>query len=272
MTSATSAAPAPALPGRTVGDLWRFRMLAATLARHHLLLKYRNSLLGFVWTLLGPLGNMVVLVMVFSFIVRIPLERYWAFLLSGYFVWVFVQHVVGASTTLFRDYSALRRSVAFPNEVVILGAAGARMAEFLAELALIVGVLSVFHHGGLPLAFVALPALIALQCVLVFGLTLPLATLSLLYHDVEHALPIGLGLLFYASPVFYPASMVPEAVRHLYLLNPVAGLLTMYHQVLYEGRLPELAPLLLTTGTSVALLLAGYAFFNRHRGVLPEIA
>ena len=259
-------------PGETLGGVWRFRMLAATLARHHLILKYRASLLGFVWTLLSPLGSMAVLILVFSFVVRIDVERYWAFLLSGYFVWVFVQHVVGASTNLFREYSALRRSIAFPNEVVILGTGGARLVEFLAELALILVVLSIFHHGGVPASVVVLPGLIVLQAVLVFALALPLATLALLYHDVEHALPIGMGLLFYASPVFYPAELVPEVARPAYLLNPIAGLLTMYHDALYSGRFPDPGLALVTTASSLVLLVVGYAYFNRHRDVLPEIA
>ncbi len=257
---------------RTLVDVWRFRMLVVTLARHHLILKYRNSLLGFVWTLLGPLGNVIVLVLVFSFVVKIPIERFWAFLLSGYFVWVFIEHVVSASTELLRDYSALRRSVAFPNEVVVLGSVGARLVEFVAELALIVVVLSVFHHHTVPAAYIVLPGLVAIQAVLVFGAALPLATLALLYQDVEHALPIGLGLLFYASPIFYPAAMVPDVVRPLYLLNPVAGLLTLYHDVLYSGRFPSLGLAATTTATSSILVLLGYGYFNRRRGVLSEIA
>jgi ABC-2 type transport system permease protein len=246
-------------------------MLAATLSRHHLILKYHASLLGFGWTLLSPLGSITVLVLVFSFVVRIDVERYWAFLLSAYFVWVFIQHVVGGSTGLFRDYAALRRSIAFPNEVVLLGAGGARMVEFLAELVLVLVVLATFHHRGVPASFVVLPGLIVLQALLGFALALPLATLALLYHDVEHGLPIAMGFLFYASPVFYPAEMVPETVRWVYMLNPVAGLLTMYHEALYGARFPDPALALTTTVTVLVLLVAGYAYFNRHRGVLPEL-
>lgn len=247
-------------------------MLTVTLARHHLILKYQASLLGFVWTLLSPFGSMAVLILVFSFVVRIDVERYWAFLLSGYFVWVFIGHVVGASTNLFREYSALRQSIAFPNEVVILGAGGARLVEFLAELVLVVAALAIFHHNGVPTSFVAIPGLVVLLGVLVFAITLPLATMSLLHHDVEHALPVVMGLLFYASPVFYPAALVPEAVRPFFLMNPIAGVLTMFHDVLYDGRFPDPWLMLATSFTALVLLVAGYAYFNRHRRVLPEIA
>lgn len=259
-------------PVSTAADVWRFRLLATTLARHHLILKYGNSLLGFVWTLLAPLGNILVLVFVFSLVVRIPLERYWAFLVSGYFVWLSIMHVLGATGNIMRDYSALRRSVVFPNEVVIVGAVGARLFEFFTELVIIVVVLAAFHHGRVPPSLLALPGLLAIHAVLAFALMLPLSTLCLLYYDVEHAVGIALGLLFYASPVFYPASMVPEAVQGLYMFNPIAGLLTLYQEVLYEGRFPSLDLTLLTTATTLALLVLGYAFFNRHRRVLPEIA
>lgn len=247
-------------------------MLLVTLVRHHLLLKYGNSMLGVVWALLGPLGNVLVLVLVFGYVVRIPLERYWAFLLSGYFAWVFVQHVLGASTGLLRNYSALRRSVAFPNEVVVGGASGARLVEFVVELVIVMGVLAIFHHGSLPASFSVVPLLVLVQTVMVVGLTLPLATIALLYHDVEHALPVALGFLFYLSPVFYPASMVPEAFRGLYMLNPLAGLLTLYHQALYEGRFPSWGLFALTLGMATLVFVIGYRYFEGHRDVLPEIA
>jgi lipopolysaccharide transport system permease protein len=255
----------------TAGNVWRFRMLAATLARHHMILKYRSSILGFVWTLLSPFAMMMVLVAVFSFVVRIRIDHYWAFLLSGYFVWVFIQNVLGASTGLLRDYSALRRSIPFPNEVALMGALGARLVEFGAALMLIVLVLAVFHHQAVPPSFILIPALIVLQALLVFALALPLCTLGLLYHDVEHAVPIVVGLLFYGSPIFYPASLVPDVVRDVYLLNPIAGLLTLYHSVLYEGVFPAPGLVLVTLITTLVLLFAGYAYFNRHRAVLPEI-
>ena len=257
-------------PG-TLVNVWRFRMLARTLTRHHLILKYRNSMLGFLWTILAPLGSMAVLVVVFSYVIRIPLERYWAFLLSGYFVWVFFSNVVGGAVGVFREYAALRRSVAFPNEVVILGSAGARLTELLAELALISIALAVFHHGSVPLSFITLPPLIVLLAALVVGCAIPIATLSLLFHDIAHAVPIALGLLFYLSPVFYPASMVPEDFRLAYLANPVAGLLTMFHSVLYEGVFPSTALSAATVASTLVILVAGWAILNRYRDILPEV-
>jgi lipopolysaccharide transport system permease protein len=103
------------------------------------------------------------------------------------------------------------------------------------------------------------------------GLALPIATLSVFYHDIYHALPIALASLFYLSPVFYPASMVPEAYRTVYFLNPIAGLLTLYHDVVYAGLWPS-GQLLGVTAVQTALVYAiGYAIFHRYATVFAEV-
>src|SRR5690606_41692528 len=91
-----------------------------------------------------------------------------------------------------------------------------------------------FHPHGLPGSLLVLPVLLALQFILVVGLMSPIAVLSVLFRDVQHALPLLILALFYASPVFYSADLVPESVRGLYMLNPFAGLLSLYHAVLFE--------------------------------------
>jgi ABC-type polysaccharide/polyol phosphate export permease len=118
---------------------------------------------------------------------------------------------------------------------------------------------------------VLLPVLVLIQLLLVIGLALPIATLSVFYYDVYHALPIALTTLFYLSPVFYPAEMVPEAARAIYFLNPIAALLTLYHDVLYWGRMPSLHLLGGTFAAAFVAYLLGYAVFRRYAAVFPEI-
>ncbi|MEO7986588.1 MAG: ABC transporter permease [Gemmatimonadales bacterium] len=238
----------------------------------NLKVKYQRSLLGFVWTLVNPLLTVTILVVVFSHVVRIQVPDYWAFLLSGYFVWNFMLQTLNTGTYIFTEHSRLIRSVAFPSEILVFGAAGSRLIEFCAEIALILVALTVMHHHHLPASYALLPVLILIQLLLAIGLALPIATLSVFYHDVYHALPIALTTLFYLSPVFYPARMVPEAARPFYFLNPIAGLLTLYQDVVYAGRLPD--PLLLfgTASAAVVICLVGYAIFRRYAGVFAEIA
>ncbi len=261
--------PRPGDRGRIA--LWRYRELLRGLVLRNLRVKYQRSVLGFVWTLLNPLATLVVLAAVFSHVVRLPVPAYWAFLLSGYFVWNFVSQTLNAGTYVFAEHARLLRSAAFPAEILVLGVAIARLVEFTAAIALVLLALVVFHHHGIPVSLVLLPAVLVLQLLVVVGLALPITTLSVFYRDVQHALPIALTTLFYASPVFYPAWLVPDAMRPLYMLNPVAGLLTLYHALLYEGRFPPPGLLAGMIAGSLAICAAGYAIFRRYARVYAEV-
>jgi ABC-type polysaccharide/polyol phosphate export permease len=265
-----------AVSGRGAGFLrlsqvWRYRELLRGLVVRNLKVKYQRSLLGFVWTLVNPLLTVSILILVFSHVVRIQVPQYWAFLLSGYFVWNYMLQTLNTGTWIFAEHSRLTRSVAFPSEILVFSAAGSRLLEFLAEIALILAALILLHHHSVPASYALVPLLILLQTVLAVGLALPIATLSVFYYDIYHALPIALTSLFYLSPVFYPASMVPERLQPLYFLNPIAGLLTLYHDVVYAGRWPS-GPLLAGTCAATALVwVLGYAIFDRYAASFAEI-
>ncbi len=268
-TLRTSDAHRARLP--SLRELWRYRELLRSLAARDLKVKYQRSALGFFWTLLNPVLTVGVLVLVFSYILKIEVHQYWAFLLSGYFAWNFVMQMLTTSTFVVAEHGPLRRSVAFPSQVLVFGSAAARLVEFAVELGIIIVALVLWRHHGVPASFVLLPVLIAIQLLLTIGLVMPIATLAVFYTNVQHALPIALMSLFYVSPVFYPASRVPAAVRGLYMLNPIADLLTLYHTVMYEGRFPSAGLLFATAAVSVVLYLVGGMIFNRYQALFAEI-
>jgi ABC-type polysaccharide/polyol phosphate export permease len=261
----------PPSPLARLREVWRHRELLDSVVARNLKVKYQRSLLGFVWTLVNPLLTVTILVVVFSHVVRIPLPDYWAFLLSGYFVWNFMLQTLNTGTYIFAEHSRVTRSVAFPSEILVFGAAGSRLLEFIAEISFIVIALAVFHHHTVPASFALLPLLIVMQLLIAIGLALPIATLSVFYYDVYHALPIALTTLFYLSPVFYPATMVPSVAQTVYFLNPIAGLLTLYHHVLYQGQLPPLSLLLTMSVLALVIFAAGYVTFDRYAAVFAEI-
>jgi len=254
-----------------LSDVWRYRGMLRSLVVRNLKVKYQRSALGFVWTFLNPLLSVGILAAVFSRVVRIPVPDYWAFLMSGYFTWNFTQQMLSTGTYVIAEHTGLRRSVAFPNEILILSAAVSRLVEFAIELVLVVVALVLLHHHGVPASYVLVPLLVVLQVVLAVGLVMPIATVSVFYSDVQHVLPIVLMMLFYVSPVFYPAQLVPGAFQPLFFLNPLAGLLTLFHVVLYEGRFPSPALLGGTAAGAVAIFAIGYAVFNRYKALFAEV-
>ena len=255
----------------SAAELWRVREFLRQLVIRNLKVRYQRSFLGFVWLLANPILSAATLVLVFAYIVRLPVADYWAFVLSGYFAWVFVAHTIGTSTFIIPEHAAMAKSVAVPADIFVLGAAGSRLIEFVAELLLALVVLAVFHHHRLPASFLLLPVAVLLLVLTTLGLAFPAAALGVHFRDVQHGLPVALTMLMYASPVFYPARLVPAEFSTLYLLNPFAQILTLFHVILYEGRLPTVLQVAVATITSLAIYVAGHMQFRRRRALFPEI-
>ncbi len=234
-------------------------------------LRYRRSALGFGWALLNPLVTIVILVAVFGAIFRIGVRDYWAFLISGYFAWLFVVHTVTEGATTIRAHAHLVRNAAFPPEVLVLGTATSRLVELVAELAIVALIVGITRHDGFPGAFLFLPVLVSLLFVLTVALTLPIAAASVFFTDVQFALPVGLMLLGYLSPVYYPLSFVPEAWIPIVRLNPFVDLLTMFHDVLYDGRWPADGTILRAFLVIGAVHLIARATFRWKRDLFAEV-
>lgn len=252
--------------------VWQYRELIRNLVVRDVKVKYQRSALGLVWTLLNPMLMVAVLVSVFSYVIRIQLPNYWAFLISGFFVWNFIQLSLYHATTILRDHATLGRSVPFPSEVLILTASISKLVEYLVEITLVILVLLVFHHHSIPPSLVLLPLLVIMQLLMAVGLMAPVAVIAVMFYDVQHALPIVITSLFYLSPVFYPASMIPEPAQILYHLNPVVGLLRLFHIVLYDGAWPPTSLLLGVAASALGTCVIGYGIFKRFKYVCTEIA
>ena len=253
-------------------ELWRFRGLLRSLVIRDLRVKYQRSLLGLIWTLLNPLFTVAVLVTVFTYVIRIQIVHYWAFLISGFFVWNFIQRTLYHSTTILRDHASLSRSVYYPPEILILSASLSKLVEFLLEIVIVMIALVVFHHHAIPSSLALLPLIVGLQVILAVGLMFPLAAIAVLYYDVQHALPIVITSLFYISPVFYPVEMIPVEAQPFYYLNPVVGLLRLFHVVLYEGGWPSATLLAGVSVTAIVTCAVGHGIFKRCKESCVEIA
>lgn len=253
-------------------ELWNYREFVLSLIVRNLKVKYQGSFFGFLWTLMNPLMTVAVLTIVFSRIVRIDLENYWAFLLSGYFVWNFINQSINAATYVLVEHAELSRSIAYPKEAPLIAAVSFRFIEFCLEMSLILLTLFFFHHDmKFQIGFLFVPWLASLLFLLVLAVMFPLATLSVYYRDVYHGLPIVLATLFYITPIFYPAHLITGNLKIIFILNPFAPLLKIFQDACYYGVMPSLATCFALTVCSLIFLYLGYFLFNRFKGSYAEI-
>ncbi len=252
-------------------EAWRSRELIYVLAVRNMKVKYQQSALGLVWAFFNPVVTLGILLTVFTHVARIPIENYWAFLLSGYFVWSFVSQALTAATFVLSDHRTMIRNARFPSDAPVLAATFSRLLEFLIAFALVVILIAVFHHGRLVASFLLLPLLLVLQLLLTVGLALMVAALGVFYYDVRHMLPVALTALFYITPIFYSVRLVPEGLMPLYAVNPLAHLLGAYQTVLYDGVVPAASELATLSLISIGVFFLGYAVFNRFRPIFAEV-
>jgi lipopolysaccharide transport system permease protein len=262
-----------------LGDLYRFRTLIATLIVRELRARYRGSLLGFLWSFLNPLLLMLVYVLVFAVYLRVPMEKYAVFLFTGLLPWLWFSQSLAHATGVIVGSGALVKRILFPAEILPLVSVLSNLVNLLLSLPLLFLFLLAFGvRPGPVLAF--LPLLLAIQLLLTVGLALPLSALNVHLRDVEQILTNLLVLLFFLSPILYPVSTVPASLRlgsaltvplrPLYFLNPVAGLVQGYQNVIFFGREPHWIHLGMVTVMALGALWGGYWVFDRLRDSLAE--
>lgn len=265
-------------------ELLRSRELLFDLVRKDVRVRYRYAALGFVWAVLEPLALMAVLAFVFSFVLggRTALltggeggPPYDVFLLSGLLFWQFTAVSLGNAAQSILENRNLVQKVAFTREVLPI----ASMGYPLLNLGIGIVILFALHLGTgglLGPSLAALPLVFAIQLALTVGVGLFVAWANALYRDIGYMLSVAILLGFYASPVLYPASLVassgavPEWAVRCYHLNPMAGLLSAYRTILFDGAWPEASLLAWPAGAAVFMLALGIFTFRRAAPTLSD--
>lgn len=249
---------------------WRALELLYLLALKDWKVRYKSAWLGFLWSLAIPLCQGGVLIVIFSWFISLPVNNYPAFLLTAMFPWAFFSLSLSAATNSIVDNAPLIKKVYFPRAILPLSAIAANLANFVFSLGILFLLLLALGVRPAP-CLVLLPLVLLLQLLLLAGLGLLTASLNVPYRDVRYLVEITLVLWFYATPIFYPATMVPERLHGIYMLNPMAGLVTMYRDVLFYGRPVDLLMTAATLGVILLIGALGLLVFRRYEGEFADL-
>ena len=226
--------------------------------------RYQQSVLGWFWAILQPAAQAAIFTVVFTVIVPINTGDvpYVLFAYVAIVPWTLLAMSLPDMANSLTENMSLVTKIYFPREVLPVAALLARLMDFAVAGILIVVMLIFFRIPPFPSGWLMLPLILAIQLLLMLGLGLACAALNVFFRDVRSLLVLGLQLWFYASPIIYPISLVPERLRPIYYLNPMAGIITAYRDVLLYGTMP--GTYLWVAGlVSVIVFAAGYWFFKR---------
>jgi len=270
---------------RSLKELWRYREVLWLLTARDLKIRYRNSVLGFFWSLLNPLLQVGILVVVFRFIVRVEEENYSFKVLSCYLGWMFFLQAILDGSVCVAQNIELVRTTYFPRLILPLSSLASNFVHFVLAMA-VLSVIFFIHPVHVPWYCVLLfPLVVAVQMVLMSGLILIVSALSVFYTDIRYLVQHLLQIAFFLSPILYSTKLVEETDRFspglktAYWCNPLAPIMAAYRWILLQGAELKHLPYAdfwwsagLACGVSLALLAIGLLLFGRLQWAFAEHA
>ncbi len=244
-------------------EAYRYRHLIFQLVRRDVLTRYKRSFLGVAWTMLNPLGMMLVLTVAFSQIFQ-STRAYPAYVLTGLIAWNFFSQTTMASMSQMVWGGSLLGKIYIPRTVFVLSSIGTGLVNVLLS---IIPLMIVLIITGTPLRWTILFTPLAIFCLTAFslGVGLLLSTWAIYFYDVTEMYQIVLTAWLYLTPIIYPEEIIPEALRKwLFTLNPMYHLIDMFRVPIYEGTLPDINRMVVAFGISILVLAIGWIVFARR--------
>lgn len=233
-------------------------------------MKYRDSLLGVLWSLLNPLLTLAVYTFAFHTILRVQMEGYAWFLLVSLLPWNFFSGSLYASTSSVLQNAHLIRKVPFPREVLPVATVLFLFAQFLLALSVFIPLLMISSVLRVRWTFLLVGPVLLFHVAFTIGLALALSALTTWFRDLTHLTEVALLLLFWLTPVVYPVTMTPSWLQPLLSASPLAAFTIAYQELLFFGRVPAPLVLLSVVVYPVVSLIVGLSIFRRYSPSFAE--
>lgn len=245
-----------------VNKIWSRRSLIRVLAINDLKVRYRNSVLGFFWSVLEPLLMLSVLYIIFTNVIRSDIPYYPLYLLLGLIMWNMLTRGTSMSLTSIIARGGIITKIYFPREIPAISSCITAFIMMMFEFAVFTAFLVAFQFVP-PLTIIFLPLLLIIEFVLVLGLSLPLSVLNVYFRDVQYIWAVILHAGFFLMPIIWRLDIFPERLQMLLSLIPMTRILDIAHNVTLYNIMPSATDLTYITATSFAILALGYLIFRR---------
>jgi len=244
-------------------ELWEYRELLYSFVARDVKIRYKQTALGFLWAIIQPLFMMVVFTIFFGGLAKIPSESipYPLFSFAALIPWTLFSEGLTRSTTSMVGNANIMTKVYFPRLLMPVSGILSPLVDF--AIAFVILILMMAYYGFVPtIAIVLLPAFILLAIMTSLSVGLWFSALNVKYRDFQYTIPFLIQLWLFASPVVYPASMLPESWQFIYALNPMVGVIEGFRWALL-GTNPPGAMILVSASVVVLLLVGGLFYFKK---------
>ena len=245
-----------------IKERYNYRHLIWILAWVEFKQRYKNSVLGYFWSLLEPLMMLGVLYIVFSNLMKVQVEYYQLFLLQGIIMWNFFSRATTSSLIAIRFKPSLIKKVYFPRDILVISGCTTALLMSIFESVVFIIFMALFQIP-LSLNIAYLPCIIFLFYILTLGVSLALASLNVYYQDIQYIWALILQVGFFATPVIYPLSVFPPYLLKVLSYNPLAQVIFLARDVTLYSKVPNVASFVFVFFIAFVILGIGYTIFTR---------
>ena len=243
-------------------SLYEYRELLKTSISKDVRGKYKNSVLGILWSFLNPLLQIAVYAIVFPLIMKSNLPNYTVFLCCGLIPWNFFSAAISRTSFTMIENGNIIKKVYFPREVLPISVVTSEAINFIISTIIILAF--VLGYGmGLSKFLIFYPLVLLVQYILLIGISFIVSSVTVYFRDLQQFIGIALQLLFYATPIVYAPNTIPENFQWILKFNPMTYVINGYRDIFYYKQMPDLSSMVMVLGVGLIVCLAGYFIFNK---------
>ena len=252
-------------------NLYNYRELLKSNVKKEIRGKYKGSFLGVLWSFINPLLQVLVYAIVFPYIMKVKTPNYLQYLIVGIIPWTFFTTVLNQGMITVRMNAGIIKKVYFPREILPISVALSGLVNFFISCVIIL-LFCIIGKVGISWHLLLLPLAAIVQFILSLGLILALSAINIYIKDTEYIVQFIINMLFYATPILYPATLFPESIRWILYLNPMAGIIDFYRNIFIYHQLSDVVTIFYVLGISLLIFIVGLLIFRKlEKGFAEEV-
>ncbi|MDY3909013.1 MAG: ABC transporter permease [Eubacterium sp.] len=244
-------------------ELIEYREMIRSLVRKDLRGRYKSSVLGFLWTFINPLCQIIIYTIVFSNIFRMGVDKYYLFLTVVMIPWVFFSSSLTGGAMSVVNSKDLLSKIYFPREVLPISFVTSCFVNMLLSFLVVFAVLALTGWGFAWNAILFLPIVMGIEYILCLGFTLIISACTVYFRDLEHIMGVLMMAWIYLTPVMYDIDFVPDYLKTIFYINPMTSVALAYRKILYYKKEPDLSTMASALIIGLVALIVGSLIFSR---------
>jgi ABC-2 type transport system permease protein len=253
-------------------DIYAYREMISNLVKKDLRGRYKGSVLGFLWTFINPLFQIIIYTFVFSIVMKSGIDKFYLYLIVGLIPWIFFHASINGGAVSIISQQDMVKKIYFPREVLPIAYVTSSFINMLFSFIIVFLVLLISGLGVSPVALLFLPLVFLIEYIVALGIALLSAALTVYFRDLEHILGIVTMAWMYLTPIVYSIDMVPVSLLPIFNANPITPIIAAYRDILYYKKIPQIDTLIHAAFLGFFILcFGGYTFSRLQKNFVEEL-